>query len=266
MSHDCLKESEYECVHSFDDKTQVFLGKCLVCNNETLITRKMQTNNKFNFKDIVGPMEMDYRNDKFTKINGKVNYPVSIIYCNKIGQLERNKYLTPHNYRKKIESFQDYQEMMSKRPLENKVEWIENILCGTAEQQNILFQDQDFVFLPDIDWNKLDIKRLHCLAIVRDRTIKSLRDLTDQSIFLLEKIKSIGCQVLKNKYDIDENKLLIYFHYYPSYWHLHIHFTYLDTNQTLNGLTLRTHSLHDVIKNLRMDSSYYQKDIEILLS
>jgi m7GpppX diphosphatase len=75
--------------------------------------------------------------------------------------------------------------LINSQPQNEKVTWIENILNSISEKQNILFQDQDFVFLPDIDWNKKDINRLHFLAIVKDRNIKSIRDLTSKSIQLL---------------------------------------------------------------------------------
>jgi len=188
-----------------------------------------------------------------------------LIVCNQITQLEKDKYLTPREYKKILETFQDYQKHIHSKVINENVPWIENILNGQSEQESILFKDSDFVMLPDISWNKQDVQTMHCLAIVTDRNLKSIRDLTQASIPLLLKIEHIGCQIINEKYHVNKDKLLIYFHYHPSYLHLHVHFTYLVNNQTLNGFTLRVHSLHDVIKNLRADNLYYQKDIEILL-
>jgi len=50
----------------------------------------------------------------------------------------------------------------------------------------------------------------------------------------------------------------VYFHYAPSYYHLHVHFTHLnyDAPGTVVG---KAHLLNDVLDNLRLMSDFYQR-------
>jgi m7GpppX diphosphatase len=55
------------------------------------------------------------------------------------------------------------------------------------------------------------------------------------------------------------DELRIYFHYHPSYYHLHVHFTHLKYSapKTLIG---QAHLLDDVIDNIKnIAPDYYQK-------
>lgn len=54
------------------------------------------------------------------------------------------------------------------------------------------------------------------------------------------------------------SQLRIYLHYQPSYYHLHVHFTALGYDAPGSSVE-RAHLLADVIDNLAMDSTYYQK-------
>lgn len=50
----------------------------------------------------------------------------------------------------------------------------------------------------------------------------------------------------------------IFFHYQPSYYHLHVHFTHLnyDSPGLLAG---KAHLLAEVIDNIHIDGDYYEK-------
>jgi len=85
-------------------------------------------------------------------------------------------------------------------------QWLYNILNKEAETENIVFDDPDpnngFILLPDISFTKPDskikplsvlillghIERLHLLAIVYRKDIKSLRDLNETHLPLLVNI------------------------------------------------------------------------------
>ena len=65
--------------------------------------------------------------------------------------------------------------------------------------------------------------------------------------------------VISQKFGISGDELRIYFHYQPSYYHLHIHFTHLKyaAPKTLVG---EAHLLEEVIDNIEhIDSDFYQK-------
>lgn len=60
------------------------------------------------------------------------------------------------------------------------------------------------------------------------------------------------------RFGVPGSQLRIYLHYHPSYYHLHVHFTALGYDAP--GISVeRAHLLTDVIDNLVLDSTYYQK-------
>lgn len=101
-------------------------------------------------------------------------------------------------------------------------------------------------------------KKLYLVAIVRRRDIKSIRDLTGDHLPLLRNLKEKSCKIIKEKYDIDSDKLQIYFHYQPSYYHLHIHFNPIHYEHPRLFIG-SSHLLDTVISNLEIDSDYYKK-------
>lgn len=57
---------------------------------------------------------------------------------------------------------------------------------------------------------------------------------------------------------MDGSQLRIYLHYQPSFYHLHVHFTYLKYDAP--GITAeRSHLLSNVISNIELLPDYYQK-------
>lgn len=96
------------------------------------------------------------------------------------------------------------------------------------------------------------------MAIIRRRDIKSIRDLTGEHLTLLKNIKEKSYKIIKEKYDIDSDKLQVYFHYQPSYYHLHIHFNTVDYEHPRLFIG-SSHLLDSVINNLEIDSNYYKK-------
>lgn len=124
-----------------------------------------------------------------------------------------------------------------------------------------MYEDCDpksgFVLLPDYKWNG-EIESLYLLAIVMDRDIKSLRDLTEEHLPLLEKIKAKSLESIKSKYGVEAKQIRAYFHYQPSMYHLHVHFTILKYDAP--GIFCeKSHLLSTVINNIKLVSDYYQK-------
>merc|ERR1712233_101037 len=87
---------------------------------------------------------------------------------------------------------------------------------------------------------------------VRDRNIKSVRDLRGKHIELLDK----SLKGIKDIYGLNRNELRIFVHYPPQYWHFHIHFTSLSIDYGIqSGKAIL---LEDIIDNLHRDPDYYQ--------
>lgn len=119
-----------------------------------------------------------------------------------------------------------------------------------------------FMFIRDSKWKTGLVDDLHCLAVVNDRSLRSLRDLTGKHIGMLENILNKGVRLIKKKFKLPSDQIVAYIHYYPSIWHLHIHFVNIaiadKDNKQATGLA---HNLEAVIKNLRLDTNYYKDGV-----
>lgn len=136
-----------------------------------------------------------------------------------------------------------------------------NILEGKSETDRVVFQDQDpdigFILLPDLKWDGKK-ETLYLLAIINKHNIKSIRDLRQEHLPLLKNVLDKSCKTIKDKYNLDQSQLRIYFHYQPSFYHLHIHFTYLK-NDPPGIYCEKSHLLSNVISNLEIFPEYYKK-------
>lgn len=141
-------------------------------------------------------------------------------------------------------------------------QWIYNILEHKKEVERIVFEDSDqetgFILLPDIKWTGESLENLYLQALVKRRDISCMRELTGEHLPLLKNILEKGTNAISEKYGLASNKMRIYFHYQPSFYHLHVHFTALSfvAPGTWAG---KAHLLADVISNLEIDDNYYKK-------
>jgi len=142
------------------------------------------------------------------------------------------------------------------------IQWVYNILEKKKEVERLLYEDPDaaqgFMLHPDLKWDQKQASELYCLAICHNRDLRSVRDLRQEHLPLLENIKTKSCQFILDKYGIMQDKLRIYLHYQPSYYHLHVHFTHVDLfgpGQHVGKAIL----LDDVMNNLVIDPDYYLK-------
>ena len=158
---------------------------------------------------------------------------------------------TPEIYRRYIEPFINRERLLP------KYNWMEKVVNGT--DPSIFYQDKYFSLVPDIKWNEQeDIRDLHVLAIVQDRSIRSVRDLNATHIHLLNHIMNTGKYTISQKYDIDPNEVEVSIHYHPSFYWLHIHFTHIEMDEIIPG---RSIFLNDIISNISQYSLYYSDSI-----
>ncbi|CAH0547523.1 unnamed protein product [Brassicogethes aeneus] len=141
------------------------------------------------------------------------------------------------------------------------LQWVFNILEHKSEVERIVFEDTDpeigFILIPDLKWNG-EADTLYLLAIINKRGIKSLRDITQEHLPLLKNVQTKTCKIIEEKYGLDSSQLRIYFHYQPSFYHLHIHFCYLR-HEAPGILAEKAHLLSNVISNLEILPDYYKK-------
>uniref|UniRef100_T1J643 m7GpppX diphosphatase n=1 Tax=Strigamia maritima TaxID=126957 RepID=T1J643_STRMM len=163
------------------------------------------------------------------------------------------------------ETPEDYQEITL--PFINKqqlsLKWIDNIFEHKSETERIIHEDLDleigFILLPDMKWNQKQMSNLYIIAISKLR-ILSIRELTAEHIPLLENIDKTTKKIIRDKYGINSNQLRVYFHYQPSYYHLHVHFTHIHYEAPGSSCD-KSHLLTTVVENLRRDSKYYTNSI-----
>lgn len=65
-------------------------------------------------------------------------------------------------------------------------------------------------------------------------------------------------EAILQRYQVKGDRLRVYLHYLPSYYHLHVHFTALGFEAPGSGVE-RAHLLAEVIEHLEHDPGYYQQ-------
>ncbi|KAI9302111.1 HIT-like domain-containing protein [Cunninghamella echinulata] len=145
----------------------------------------------------------------------------------------------------------------------SRIDWVHNILKGEAEVDHVIYHDHDptqgFVILPDMKWDGNTISSLYLVAIFMDPTLLSIRSLTPTHLPLLKQFQSTCYQLVKEKYGLNPHQLRLFFHYQPSYYHLHIHITSLSMVDPPGALVGQAHLLDTVISNLELYPTYYQQ-------
>lgn len=137
-----------------------------------------------------------------------------------------------------------------------------NILEHKQEEDRIVFEDpckdNGFILLPDLKWDGKTLETLYLIAIVHRHNLTTIRSLTDEHLPLLRNIRDKGINAITERYGIPRSQLRIYFHYQPSFYHLHIHFTYLK-HDAPGIFCEKSHLLDTVISNIELLPAYYQR-------
>jgi m7GpppX diphosphatase len=246
-------------------KQSTFIGK--IDDKDIIISINPTTINHIDSKNIINNISENtssikvlvsneryykYTIEQINKIDFTVVYPA--LECDILKYCKDNRGLY-------IETYDDYLKNIYPN-IGKPVVWIDNILNHKFEHDLILYEDEDYVLMPDMKWNRINIDEMYCLAIVKDRSLMSIRNLSGKDISLLEKIRDITLKVINEKYAIPKYKVKAYFHYPPSFYHLHIHFNMINYVQ-FGASCVAGHSLTSVISNLKILSDYYQRvDIE----
>jgi m7GpppX diphosphatase len=98
-----------------------------------------------------------------------------------------------------------------------KLNWVFNILEGRKEQENVLYRSKeaetkdDFLLLPDLNWDRTTIGSLHLLALVERRDIWSVRDLKKKDVIWLRHLRSTLTKAVETLYEGVENDMLKFY-------------------------------------------------------
>ncbi|KAH8318639.1 hypothetical protein KR074_000123 [Drosophila pseudoananassae] len=142
------------------------------------------------------------------------------------------------------------------------LEWVYNILEHKQEKERIVFEDTDaetgFILLPDLKWDGRNVENLYLLGIIRKHDIKSLRDLNGSHLNMLRNLRESSKKAILERYGVNPNQLRMYFHYQPSFYHLHVHINPVR-NDAPGIWCEKSHMLDTVINNLELLPDYYQR-------
>lgn len=190
------------------------------------------------------------------------------------------KKYTPQRNRSVVETSQIYasyvRPYMKEQREAGRLNWVFNIVEGRTEQENVLYRsptgtpdDQRFLLLPDLNWDRTTIGSLHLLALVERRDIWSVRDLRKEHVAWLRDMVTRLSDVLAELYGkggkmlksgtsdgeagqegVDQDELKFYVHYQPTYYHFHIHIVHVGMEPGYTQAVGKAMGLHQVISTL----------------
>lgn len=193
---------------------------------------------------------LDQPNPPDIKIN--LIYPCTDKHIKKYSfQQLRSVTETPEIYRKYVHPY------MSKCREEGRLNWVFNIIEGRSEQENVLYRSEEsdennnYLLLPDLNWDRSTISSLHLLAIVERRDIWSVRDLKKKHASWLRQLRSTLLETVAKLYDgVEEDMLKFYIHYQPTYYHFHIHIVHVNLDPNATQAIGKALGLENVISQL----------------
>lgn len=155
-------------------------------------------------------------------------------------------------------------------------QWVHEVLCSRREADRVKLRTPFFVLLPDVNcfqkrprdlcWqeSRWRVRRpqasFHWLAVVTDVGLRTLRDLRGEHIPMLSALYTQSCMKIKAETGIDPEQVMVFIHYPPSVYQLHVHFKY-PVSQSMSHDTFRMHPLAVIINNLQIDGEYYSKSL-----
>lgn len=193
-----------------------------------------------------------FKNDKYNQYNIKaymnglmtLNYPI-----NNIKKSTEQSILF-------LETPQHYSMFTHKRAVDCDRQWVINIFKGISEANRIIYNNNDYVLLPNMNYTNDVINELHCLILFKNPMLMSIRDLRKTDIDLLDASYKNSLEQIEKRYGLAKNKIIAYFHYYPTVWQLHMHLVNIDYKQANSSIEY-SHNIINVIRNLKLDSMYY---------
>ncbi|KIH88901.1 scavenger mRNA-decapping enzyme DcpS [Sporothrix brasiliensis 5110] len=143
-----------------------------------------------------------------------------------------------------------------------RLNWVFNIIEGRKEVEDVIFRtpydpqttnDQGFLLLPDLNWDRSTLEALHLLAVVERRDLWSLRDLRRRHIPWLRQMRQQLVDATVSVYGgqgLEVDQLKLYVHYQPTYYHFHIHIVHVQLESGATQATGKAIGLEALIEQL----------------
>ncbi len=133
---------------------------------------------------------------------------------------------------------------MARQRADGRLNWVYNILSGEKEAEDVIYrtsppgatqppspeedknqdEDENFLLLPDLNWDRRTLPALHLLGLVSRRDLWSLRDLRRRHLPWLRHMREKLLDATTGVYpEVERDQIKLYLHYQPTYYHLHVH-------------------------------------------
>lgn len=142
-------------------------------------------------------------------------------------------------------------------------QWVEEVVHSSRESEFVKLRTEEFVLLPDINCNRRVCKqppqqrRFNWLAIVTDRSIRSIRDLRGEHVPMLERLQELCVAAIQREYRVDTGDVMVFANYPPSVYRLHFHLCAPFFKPSAYD-AFRIHPLSAIINNLKIHPDYYR--------
>jgi m7GpppX diphosphatase len=160
---------------------------------------------------------------------------------------------TPHDFMAKESNIQEERTVQSKQ-------WIQKIIRGEQESENVLLQNDEYIIIPDIKRpNRRKGMEINWLVIFKSPLMQTIRDLRGEHVPILTELKERLLELIREKCgnpSIPLSKIAIYAHYHPSVYQLHLHCCYPGYQMSPFDC-FRVHLLDTIINNLEINTNYY---------
>lgn len=156
-------------------------------------------------------------------------------------------------------------ETITKKTIPAKVDqWVDDLVQRKKEQEFVIKQTDGkegyIAILSSQSQHQkgpIDLRKTDILMFFNQLTydVRCLRDLKGQHIPIIQKAVDDFLAFLKEKFGFKPADMVVFLHYLPSTYALHVHIMH----KSVAILTHRSHLLEDVIANIEKDDAYYQK-------
>ena len=166
---------------------------------------------------------------------------------------------TPEIYHKHVRPYMRVQREAG------RLNWIFNILDGKTEQEDVMLrskgdgsratsgEDESFLLMPDLNWDRKTIEALHLLVLVERRDIWSVRDLTKRHVPWLKSMRHKVVEATTKLYPtVEPDQLKLYVHYQPTYYHFHVHVVHVMLEAGATQAVGKALSLENIVGELEV--------------
>ncbi|CAK7241074.1 MAG: hypothetical protein STHCBS139747_002531 [Sporothrix thermara] len=154
-----------------------------------------------------------------------------------------------------------------------RLNWVFNIIEGRKEVEDVIYRtpydpqaanEQGFLLLPDLNWDRQTLEALHLLAVVERRDLWSLRDLRRRHIPWLRQMRQQLVDAAVGVYaaqGLEHDQLKLYVHYQPTYYHFHIHIVHVQLEAGATQAVGKAVGLDSLIEQLEHMGSGADEDV-----